>query len=120
MNLQQTAMNLPGIDPQEILLIQELTKNMTEVQQQQFIMVYQGNRKDPQTVLLLTLLGFVGVAGIQRFIVEDVGIGVLYLITGGICGIGTIIDIVNYKQIAYRFNYKKAVQAANMVSSMVR
>ncbi len=118
MDFQQSIMMLPGIQPEEIMTIQELTKSMTEDQKQKFLLFYQGNRKDPQTILLLTLLGFVGVAGIQRFVVEEVGMGVLYLITGGFCWIGTIIDLINHKQIAYDYNYKQAVKAAAAVSTL--
>jgi TM2 domain-containing membrane protein YozV len=44
--------------------------------------------------LLLALIGFLGIGGIQRFYTGHIGLGVLYLLTGGLCGIGTIIDII--------------------------
>jgi len=49
------------------------------------------------TVILLCLIGFfTGICGIQRFYVKDTGLGVLYLLTGGACMIGQIIDIFTF------------------------
>jgi hypothetical protein len=41
--------------------------------------------------------------------------GILYLFTGGFCMIGTIIDLVNIKQIASSFNQQQAMECASMV-----
>jgi len=65
--------------------------------------------------LLTTILGFVVIAGIQRFILGEIGMGILYLFTGGLCLIGTIIDLVNYKKMAFDYNAKTAQQVAIMV-----
>ena len=46
------------------------------------------------TALLLTLLGFIGVGGIQRLYAGKVLSGLIYLFTGGVCGIGTIVDLI--------------------------
>ena len=49
------------------------------------------------TVVLLCLVGFfTGICGIQRFYLKDTGLGVLYLLTGGACMIGQIIDIFTF------------------------
>ena len=95
MNPQQYLMMLPGLQPDELVLLQELSKDMNDSQKQQFFMIYQNKRKDQQTMLLLTAIGFLGVAGIQRFIIGDIGLGIVYLLTLGFCGIGTIIDMIN-------------------------
>lgn len=46
--------------------------------------------KDPTTLLIISLLG--GSLGIDRFMLGDNGIGIAKLLTGGGCGIWTIID----------------------------
>jgi hypothetical protein len=46
------------------------------------------------------------------------GIGVLYLFTVGFCGIGTIIDVVNYKKLTSEYNQKQAFEVANMMRAM--
>lgn len=117
---QQQWMMMPGMQPDELLLIQSMTKDMNETQQQQFFALYQGKRKEQQTLLILTLVGFFGIAGIQRFVVGETGMGILYLLTIGFCGIGTIIDLVNIKSITATFNQKQAMESAEMVRMMSR
>lgn len=50
------------------------------------------SEKDWLTVLLLCI--FVGGLGIHRFYVGKTGTGILWLLTCGCLGIGTIIDLV--------------------------
>lgn len=119
MDQQQMLMMLPGLQPDELAIIQSLTKEMSDTQKRQFIAIYQGRRKDQQTLLIVTLIGFLGVAGIQRFMVGQIGMGVLYLLTGGICGIGTIVDLINIKQMASDFNRTQALESANMTKMLV-
>jgi TM2 domain-containing membrane protein YozV len=109
---------LPELIGEEQAFISNIIKDMSDDSAQQFANVYRVRRKDPQTILLLTLVGFLGIAGIQRFIVDQIGMGILYLLTGGICLIGTIIDLVNYKSIAFEYNIKQAQQIAAMVRSI--
>ena len=81
---------------------------MTEEQAQSFILIYRGRRKDPQTILLTGLLGLIWVAGIHRFLINHIGMGILYLFTGGLCFIGTIVDLVNHKNLAFEYNQQVA------------
>lgn len=50
------------------------------------------NGLSPIAYLLIVLV--FGVFGVHKFIDGSVGIGVLYLLTGGLCGIGWLIDII--------------------------
>ena len=108
---------LPEIMGEEQMYISSIFKNMDDNQAQQFSNIYRTRRRDPQTILLVTLVGFLGIAGIQRFITDQIGLGILYLFTGGICAIGTIIDLVNYRKIAFEFNQNQANQIAMMVKN---
>jgi TM2 domain-containing membrane protein YozV len=118
MNDQQLYTRFPNLTPEEFVLIQNITKDMTAAQQQQFIMIYGSKRKDQQTLLILAAIGFIGPAGIHRFVVGNIGLGILYLFTLGLCFVGTIIDMVNIKDIAFQYNQKQALEAATMVSMM--
>ncbi len=109
---------LPELKGEEQAYIQSLIKEMSEEEAQQFATVYRARRKDPQIILLLTVVGFLGIAGIQRFVVDQIGMGLLYLLTGGICLIGTIVDLVTYQSIAFQYNQVQANQAAAMLKDM--
>ncbi len=92
--------------PEELIQINALTANYTEAEIRQFVMIYRNKRKDAQTILLCCLLGFVGFSGIHRFVLNQIGMGILYLFTGGLCLIGTIVDAVNHKQLTLEYNQK--------------
>ena len=48
--------------------------------------------KSRLTTLLLCI--FVGSLGIHRFYVGKTGTGILWLLTLGLCGIGTLVDLI--------------------------
>ena len=97
---------LYDISPEELMPINALLRTSSDNEIMQFCSVYRSKRKDPQLILILTLIGFFGVAGIQRFLLNQVGMGILYFFTGGLCLVGTIIDAVNYKSLALEYNNK--------------
>jgi TM2 domain-containing membrane protein YozV len=103
---------LPEIDAEELAYVQLLLNDYTDDQAMQFAMMYRARRKDPMMILLLTLLGFLGIAGIQRFVLNQIGMGILYLLTSGLCFIGTIIDLVNYRKLATEYNNQQAYDVA--------
>ncbi|GMU96659.1 MULTISPECIES: TM2 domain-containing protein [Ignavibacterium] len=106
---------MPNLEPEEMAYIQELIKDYSDQQAQQFAMTYMSRRKDPTNILIFALIGFVGIAGIHRFVLGQVGMGVLYLLTGGLCLIGTIVDLVNHKKLSLEFNIKTAQQVAMLI-----
>lgn len=118
MNQDEMYTTLPGIQPDELLVIKALTKDMNDTQQRQFFAFYKGRRKDQQTLMILTLIGFLGFAGIQRFITGDIVLGILFFLTFGFCGLGTIIDLINIKKMTSDFNQNEAMETANLVKMM--
>ena len=64
--------------------------------------------KDPTTLLLVSI--FLGVLGIDRFMLGDTGMGILKLLTAGCCGILVIIDWFRflYKGIIINHNKNRA------------
>ena len=113
--MQNFLMGMPDLQPEEMAGFKELTKNMTEAQQQEFYIIYQGKRKKPQDILLLTCIGFLGFAGIQRLVINQIGMGILYFLTGGLCLVGTIIDIINHKQLATDYNLTQMYETSKMI-----
>src|SRR5690606_20581962 len=109
--------HLPELEGMELGYIQGLMKNMDEDQASLFAQVYRARRKDAQMVLILTLIGFFGFAGLHRFILGQIGLGILYILTFGLCFIGTIVDLVNYKSLAYEYNIKVAHETMAMITN---
>lgn len=108
---------LPEIPPAEQAAISGIVSSVSEESEQMFAMAYRSQRKDETTILLLTLVGIIGIAGIQRFVLGHIGMGVLFLLTLGLCYIGTIVDAVNHRKLASEYNVKVASQIAMNLSS---
>jgi len=106
---------LPELMGEEQAYIAGVIRDMDDDKARQFSNAYRARRREPQTILLLALVGFLGLAGIQRFVVDQIGMGILYLLTGGLCFIGTIIDMVNYKKIAFEYNMVQAQQISSVI-----
>ena len=106
---------LPELEGEEMLFVSGLIKDMSDDQAHTFAVAYRSQRRDPTTVLLLTLLGFAVLAGVQRFYLGQIGMGIAYLLTAGFCLIGTIIDAINHKSLAFKYNQVKAQTLAMTV-----
>ena len=106
---------LPEIEGEEFALLERLTDQMDEKQLQQFAIIYKSRRRDPQNVMIFAIVGLLLIPGLQRFYLGQIGWGILYLFTAGLCLIGSIIDLVNFKSMTYEFNERVANEVAQMV-----
>lgn len=106
---------LPELEGDEAVYVAKLMQPMDDEAASRFASVYRARRKDPQTILLTAVLGFFGVAGVQRFIIGQVGMGILYLLTGGLCLIGTIVDLINHKNLAFEYNRDAAREVVSLI-----
>ena len=87
-----------SVDP---VLLKDLKKkfkaNKKEVKETVKTLV-KSTKKEPvsgnEKIVALVLLLLVGVLGIHKFYLGQIGAGILYLLTGGLCGIGLIIDLI--------------------------
>lgn len=66
---------------------------------------YGAPRKSKMTALILCIIGLFGIGGLHRMYVGKVGSGVLHFLTCGICGIGTIIDLISIISGGFRDSY---------------
>lgn len=70
--------------------------------------------KDPTTSLLLSI--FLGSLGVDRFMIGDIGMGILKLFTLGGCGILTIIDWFLISDRTKEKNFEKIVQVLGQLT----
>jgi len=107
---------LPELEGMEMVYVRDLTKDLDDKQAELFAHMYRSRRRDPQIILLTTLLGFFCIAGIQRFLTGQIGMGLLYVFTFGLCIIGTVVDLVNYKNLAWDYNRQVASEVHLVVT----
>lgn len=101
----QLFYSISNLDGDELLELKQQTQGFSEERLQTFIQLYKSRRKDPQTGMILGIVPFViGIHGINRFYYGNIGMGILYLLTFGLCSIGTIIDLINNKKMAWEAN----------------
>lgn len=110
---------LYDLSPEELLTINSRISQYSSDEITQFCVLYRSKRRDPQLILVLTLLGLFGVAGIQRFILGHIGLGIVYFLTIGLCWIGTIVDAVNYKKLSMDYN-SKMIAETMLILNMAR
>lgn len=111
---QNPYMAFPGISAEEINLLQQGTAELTDDQKKYFYMAYSTKRKSEQDMLIFCLVGTFLVPGLQRFIVGQIGMGILYLFTVGLCFIGSIVDLINHKKLAMEYNRKMAYDSFSL------
>jgi TM2 domain-containing membrane protein YozV len=85
--------------------IMYLKEKLTAMPEEKFGMISTVELKDPTTLLLVSI--FLGGLGIDRFMLGDTGMGVLKLLTGGCCGILTIIDWFTISKKAKETNFNR-------------
>ncbi len=107
---------LSNTTPEEIIYVNNLVKDWTDNEISQFALIYNGKRKDRQTLLLCCLIGLVGFSGIHRFVIGQTGMGVLYFFTGGLCLVGTLVDAINIDKLANEFNREKANETFALIN----
>lgn len=110
-----TISNLEG---DELLELKQITQGYSEDKLKNFVALYKTKRKDPQTGMIMGIIPFViHIHGIQRFYYGQIGMGILYLLTGGLCLVGTVIDLVNNKKMALEANKAIMQECSSMAGT---
>lgn len=108
--------HFPDLEGDEFRYVSKVMERLSDEDQKSFKVLYRARRKDPTLILVLTIIGFFGAAGIHRFFVGHIGMGILYFFTAGLCLIGTIVDAINYQNLAFEYNRKKAQEILEQLS----
>ena len=97
--------NQKYFEPGQILFIKD---RLLALEDDKFALICSRDYKDP--TMLVHISSFVGSFGIDRFLVGDTGLGVAKLLTGGGCGIWTIVDWFLIQGRTREQNYLKLLQ----------
>lgn len=101
--LMANAKNLPEVS------IEEIRAKLSSLSQEEFNRVQVVPLKDTLVIFLLSL--FLGYYGVDRFMLGQVGLGILKLLTGGGCGIWWLIDLFLIMEETKKTNYEKIMLA---------
>ena len=96
--------HLPEIEGDELKYVRNIIEDLDDVKAKQFAAAYRKKRRSPNSIFLLILLGFVGIAGIHRFRLGKFGTGLLYLLTLGFVFVGTLYDLLTYEKVVFEHN----------------
>jgi len=75
-----------------------IQEKLEQIPESKINLLYALQLKDPMMILIISI--FLGVLGVDRFLLGDIGLGIAKLLTAGGCGIWALIDIF--------FSYNKA------------
>lgn len=92
--------------------VNELGARLSKLSQNQFNAIQGIQLKDPMIMLLLSL--FLGGWGVDRFLLKEIGLGVVKLLTCGGCGIWTIIDWFLVMNKTREFNQKLVLDSISV------
>lgn len=113
--MENAFYNINSITPTEMVNLKNITAGLSDDKIKSFVEVYTSKRRSADLLLLTACIGFIGFAGLQRFLVGQIGMGILFFFTGGLCAIGTILDIINHKKLADEYNAKMANETLQII-----
>ncbi len=97
--------NKDYFEPAQAMILKE---KLLAADENKFDMVSMLELKNPTTMLIISI--FLGGLGVDRFMLGDTGMGVLKLLTGGVCGIMTIVDWFSISKKAKEKNFQTIMQ----------
>lgn len=106
---------MPELQGEELRYVANIMKDMPDDEAEQFTSIYRARRREPMMILIGALAGLFILPGLQRFLVNQIGMGILYIFTLGLCFIGSIVDIITYQNLANEYNRKVAEDALELV-----
>ena len=98
----------PELQGMELEHIQKIVGPMSDEEARKFINIYRARRKRPEDILIFAVLGLFLIPGLQRFFLNQIGMGILFFFTVGLCFVGSIIDLVNYQKLTFEYNLQVA------------
>ncbi len=81
-----------------------MKNKMFEMDENKFELVSTVDLKSPQIIMLVSI--FLGELGVDRFMIGDIGMGILKLFTGGLCAILWLYDFFTIAERVKKINFE--------------
>ena len=111
MNNNQTnfwlSVNAENFAPEVLPIVKSKLEQMDN---SQMMYLQSASFKKPSTIFLIAFI-----LGWERFLLDDIGLGVLKLITGYGCGIWWLVDIISAKKRAQKYNFEQFQKATAFI-----
>lgn len=91
-----------------------LREQLINADESKYVVLTATEIKDSTTMLIISI--FLGSLGVDRFMLGDTGMGILKLLTGGLCGILTIIDWFSVQKKTQELNFNNIMSALSIPS----
>ena len=90
----------------DMLTAQDIQNKLSEIDDSKSSVLMGMSLQKPTVILIIAI-----VLGWDRFFLDDIGLGVVKVLTCYGCGIWWLIDIFSAKKRTYEYNYKKFTEA---------
>ena len=90
--------------------LSDIRNQLEAMDDDKFFMLSGMELRNPTTILVIAI-----VLGWERFFLDDIGLGLLKVLTCYGCGIWWLIDILSAKKRAQDYNYNKFIQFRNLM-----
>ncbi|MCK9617607.1 MAG: TM2 domain-containing protein [Lentimicrobiaceae bacterium] len=101
------GMNAENFNPQDIMVIKERLEKMDD---DKFYLIQCTEFQKPSIILIIAIL-----LGWERFWLDDMGLGIVKILTCYGCGIWWLIDIISAKERTKKYNFKIFVQKTSFL-----
>ena len=93
------------LPPEKAVIIRE---KMQQVDDSRYATISSVELQDPVMMLLISI--FLGELGVDRFMLGEIGMGILKLLTGGLCGILWLVDLIGITNKVKEKNYNELMK----------
>lgn len=85
-----------------------IREKMASIDDSRYATISSVEMKDPTTMLLISI--FLGELGVDRFMLGNTGMGILKLLTAGLCGVLWLIALIQISGKTKEYNYNALMQ----------
>lgn len=93
----------------DMMALQEVQSKLSELDDSKSALLMGLSLQNPTLILIIAIL-----LGWERFFLDDIGLGLVKVITCYGCGIWWLIDIFSAQRRTYEYNYKKFIEVLTL------